>query len=204
MSDIALPSISGLVDSLLWRVIAPTQQFRSPVDGSLQTGDTQGPRWGAQIKLRDDLDVDEVQELQGFLLQLRGMVNRALVPNLARSSPRGSISTVGVTVDGDVSAGSTQLSLSGCGASGTLVTGDFFKVGDQVLMVVGGPYVADGSGDMANVSFEHPLRADVSDTASVTLSSPACRMVLISDDAGWTVSPGGYFGMTLEFEEALA
>lgn len=203
MSDISLPSIAGLVQSFAWRVIAPSQMFRSPFDGTVQTGDAQGPRWGASIRLRDDMDVDEAQDLLGFLLGLRGMVNRALIPNLSRLTPRGTIQTSGVTVNGALAAGATQLSLSGCGAAGTLVTGDCFKIGDQLLMVIDGPYTADGSGEMANVVFEHPLRAAVLDNAAVTLSSPTCRMLLMNGDAGWMVAPGGYFGMTLEFEEAL-
>lgn len=203
MSDIAFPSLTqGVVQVLRWRVIAPAQEFRSPFDGSIQTGDTQGPRWGASLELRRFEEADAV-ELQAFAVKLRGKVNRALIHNFGRPAPRGTITTTGVTVDGAVAAGATQLSLSGCGAGGTLLTGDFLGIGGQLLMVVDGPYTADGGGDMADVLFEHPLRAAVADLAAVTLLAPTCRMVLLAPEVDWLVSAPVVTEMPMEFEESL-
>ena len=204
MSDITFPVLSvGAVAILRWRVIAPTQEFRSPFDGSVQTSATQGPRWGCSLQLRRMEEADAV-EMQAFLTKLRGKVNRALVHNFARPVPRGTIEVSGVTVDGAVAAGATQLSLSGCGNAKTLLTGDFFGVGGQLLMAVDGPYTSSAGGDMANVVFEHPLRAAVLDNAAVTLTKPTCRMLLLAPEAEWMVSAPVVSEMGLEFEEALA
>ena len=204
MADIAFPTLSAAaVQVLQWRVIAPTQEFRSPFDGSVQTGDTMGPRWGAGLQLRSLEEVDAVL-MQAFLAKLRGKKNRALIPNFARLVPRGTIATSGVTLDGALAAGVTQLSLAGCGASATLFTGDFIGLGGQLLMVVDGPYTADGSGNMANVLFEHPLRAAASNGASVTTSSPTCRMLLAGDETDWTVRAPVVTEMSLDLEEATA
>lgn len=201
MSDVAFPDIE-VVQSIRWRVIAPAQEFRSPFDGSIQTGDTQGPRWGASLQLIPMFESDAV-ELQAFAVKLRGKVNRALIHNFGRPAPRGTISTSGVTVDGAVSAGATQLSLQGCGNATTLLTGDFLGIDGQLLMVVDGPYTATAGGDMADVLFEHPLRAAVADNAAVTLTAPTCRMVLLSPELDWLVSAPVVTEMGMEFEESL-
>jgi len=204
MSDIAFPTLSrDVVQTLRWRIIAPTQEFRSPFDGTTQTGDTQGPRWGASLKLRWMTEADAV-EMQAFVAKLRGKVNRALLHSFNRPTPRGTTNVSGVTLDGNVSAGASQLSLAGCGAAKTLFTGDFIGVGGQLLMVVDGPYTADGSGDIANVVFEHPLRAAATTGASVTLTKPTCRMLLTSAISEWLVTAPLVTEMAFEFEEALA
>lgn len=201
MSDIAYPTLSEeTVQTLRWRVIAPTQEFRSPFDGSVQTGDTQGPRWGASLQLRPMAEADAV-EMQAFLVRLRGKVNRALIYNFARFVPRGTITTSGVTVNGALSAGATQLTLAGCGNAKTLLTGDFLGVGGQLLMVVNGPYTSTAGGDMANVVFEHPLRAAVVHGAAVTLTKPTCRALLVGEEGGWDVTAPVISAMSLEFEE---
>jgi hypothetical protein len=204
MSDIAFPTLThGAVQVLRWRVIARTQEFRSPFDGTVQTGDTQGPRWGASLDLRRMEEADAVV-MQAFLVKLRGKVNRALIQNFGRPVPRGTIALSGVTVNGALAAGATQLTLAGCGDTKTLLTGDFLGVGGQLLMVVDGPYTSDAAGAMANVLFEHPLRAAVSDTAAVTTNTPTGRMVLLAQESDWMVSAPVITQMSLEFEEAMA
>lgn len=52
MADIAFPTLSrGVVRVLNWDFVAPAETFRSPLDGTLQTGSTQGPRWGCVLHL---------------------------------------------------------------------------------------------------------------------------------------------------------
>jgi len=104
---------------------------------------------------------------------------------------------------GAVAAGATTLSLQGCGNATTLFTGDFFGVGGQLLMAVDGPYTATAGGDMANVVFEHPLRAAVLDSAAVTLAAPTCRMLLLAHELEWMVSAPVVTEMSLDFEESL-
>jgi hypothetical protein len=204
MSDIAYPTLSReTVQALGWRIIAPTQVSRSPFDGSVQTGATQGPRWGAMLSLRRMPEADIV-EMQAFAAKLRGRANRALIYNFARSVPRGTITTSGVTVNGALAVGATQLTLAGCGNAKTLLTGDFIGVGGQLLMVVDGPYTSTAGGAMANVVFEHPLRAAVSSGAAVTLTKPTCRMISTSDEIDWHTVRPLISEIGFEFEEAFS
>jgi len=204
MSDITYPVLSReTLQTLRWRVIAPAQSHRSPFDGSLQTGATQGPRWGASLSL-NGMEEADIVEMQAFAVKLRGQANRALIHNFARSVPRGTITVSGVTVNGALAIGATQLTLAGCGNTKTLLTGDWIGVGGQLLMVVDGPYTSDGAGAMANVVFEHPLRAAVSSGAAVTLTKPTCRMVQVSSDIEWSTVGPLISQIGFEFEEAMA
>lgn len=204
MTDIAFPALAReTVRVLQWSLVAPAQAFRSPFDGTLQTGSTQGPRWEAVLSFRPMVEADAV-EIQAFKAKLRGQANRALVPYTARRVPRGTITTSGVTVNGALSAGASQLTLAGCGNAKTLLTGDYFSVGGEFKMVVDGPYTSTAGGAMSNVKFEPPLRAAVSNGASVTLSSPTCRMVQKAADTGWrTGAPTLTENDDMAFEEAF-
>jgi len=201
MADLAWPSLARSVARVLrWEVIAPAEAFRSPLDGTLQTGASQGPRWGASVNVRVMAEADAV-ELQAFAAKLRGKANRVLLPYLGRLVPRGTINTSGVTVNGALALGATQATLAGCGNAKTLLTGDWMSIGGQLLMMVDGPYTSTAGGAMANVKFEHPLRAAVSDAAAVTLSSPTCRMVC-TGLLGWeTRAPTLTEFAGFEFEE---
>jgi hypothetical protein len=203
MTDIAFPTLSReSVQVLRWIVVRPAQLFRSPLDGTLQTGSTQGPRWDAVLSLRPMLEADSV-EIEAFLAKL-GQGNRALIPYFKRKVPRGTITTSGVTVNGALSAGATQLTLAGAGNAKTLLTGDCFSVGGEFKMVVDGPYTSTAGGAMSNVKFEPPLRAAVSSGAAVTLSSPTVRMIIKSPEAGWDTQAPLRTGFdALAFEEAF-
>ncbi len=204
MADIAFPTLSQPAVAMLdWRVIAPAEEFQSPFDGSVQTGDTQGPRWAVSADLRRMGEAD-IAEFQAFLAKLRGKANRALVRYFAREVPRGTINLSGVTVNGALAVGATQLTLAGCGNATTLLTGDFIGVGGQLLMVVDGPYTATAGGDMSSVKFEHPLRAIASNGAPVTTDKPTCRMLLSGETNGWNSQPGLISCMRFDFVEALA
>lgn len=209
MSNIAFPSLSALRDSppsLDWRLISNTQVFTSDLSGSVQTLELPGSRWACDIPWAD-LEEDDAALLQAFLAKLRGQANRALIHNFARPVPRGTINRSGVTVDSLVSplagpsAGATEVTLAGCGAGGTLVTGDFFGVGTELKMVVDGPYVAGAGGQMVEVAFEPPVRAAWSYGASVTLTRPTCRMILAEPVSRWSTRPGKLTDLPMSFIE---
>lgn len=204
MADIALPTLSrSAVSVLRWLLVAPAQVFRSPLDGTLQTGATQGPRWEAVLQFRPMGEADAA-DIQAFKAKMRGQANRALIPYVARTVPRGTITTSGVTVNGALSAGASQLTLAGCGNTKTLLNGDFFSVGGEFKVVVDGPYTSDAAGAMANVKFEPPLRAAVSTGAAVTLSSPTCKMVQKSAESGWSTDAAKITDNdAIAFEEAF-
>ncbi len=202
MADITFPTLSRESVRVHRQVpVGPAQSYRSPFDGTLQTGSSQGPRWQCSLELRPMTEADAV-EIQAFVMKLRGQANRALLPYFARKVPRGTISLSGVTVNGALAQGASQVTLAGAGNAKTLLTGDLMKLGDQVVMVVDGPYTSDAAGAMASVKFEYPLRAAVAHGAGVTLDTPTARYILRNAESGWeTRQPVITEIMGLEFEE---
>lgn len=204
MTDIAFPTFSSAVVQVHRQTcVAPAQMFRSPFDGTLQTGASLGPRWHCSLSIRPLLEADAV-EFEAYIMKLRGQANRALLPYFKRTAPRGTIATTGVTVDGALAVGATQATLAWCGNTKTLVTGDMMKLGDQLVMVVDGPYTSTSGGAMSNVKFEYPLREAVANGAGVTLNAPTLRYVLKNAEAGWETRAAVITeGFGLDFEEAF-
>ena len=209
MSNIAFPTLSVLRDSppsLKWELVSNTQVFTSELSGSMQTLELPGARWSCEVPWAD-LEEDDAALLQAFLAKLRGQANRALIYNWARSVPRGTINVSGVTIDSLVSplagpvAGATTVTFKGCGASKTLVTGDFFSIGTELKLVVDGPYVAGVGGQMVNVAFEPPVRAAWSYGDPVVLTKPTCKMILSDPRGTWTTRPGKFTDVPMQFIE---
>lgn len=205
MTDIVFPTLTrSAPPEVQWRHKSVAQIFQSPFDGSTQTGSFHFGSWYCAMTW-PNLEEADASLLQAFLMKLRGRANRALVHNFARPVPRGTINLSGVTVNGALSAGASQLTLAGCGNAKTLLTGDFFSVGGEFKMVVDGPYTSDAGGAMANVKFEPPLRAAVSNGAAVTLDKPTCTMMVVDPEAlGWSTRAPILTDVPLEFMEAFA
>jgi hypothetical protein len=166
---------------------------KSSLNGATQT--TTLP--GARLRLLSTFPLqsyDARASLEGFLARLSGMEHRMSFYDLARPVPRGTCNLSGVTVSSLAAQFATSIVLTGCGASKTLLAGDWFKVttstGAQVLQVVADA-TANGSGVMT-VEFRAMLRGSVAAASAVTLDKPTALYVMI-EDAGLMVprAPGG-------------
>ena len=198
---IAFPALSRAdAGSLAWFLQANTQIFESPLDKTVQTLELPGARWGFSCTWANLLEADAAL-LQAFLVRLRGRSGRFTAHNWARPRPRGTCTLYSVTVAVDAALGDTNASLAGCGASGTLLAGDFIGINGELKMVVAAA-VADGSGAMS-VTFEPPLRAGVAAGAAVTLDKPTAVFMLDEDRTSWTTGAGVFTDVALAATEVF-
>lgn len=203
MTDIAFPVITRTPNRMRWSLVSNTQSFPSPLSGAVQTTELPGARWRCQMTY-DVLDEANASILQAWLMQLRGMANRALIYPIQRSVPRGTISTGGVTVSGTVAAQGNTVNLAGCGAAKTLLRGDFFSVGNELKMITADA-TADGSGLITAAQFEPPVNTSAGwvNAQIVTLSQPTCRMVQEQAAAEWSVESPVFSAHELAFIEVF-
>jgi hypothetical protein len=184
-----------------WGLKSNTQSFVSPLSGYVQTTSQPGARWQCSLTLQTLAEADAAL-LQAWLAQLRGQENRALLYPFQRPLPRGTIVTGGVSVSGTPAFGATQMNLAGCGAAKTLLAGDFFTVAQELKMVTGNA-TADGSGNIAALAFEPPVRALTGWTNGlpVTLAQPPVRMIQQQDVVEWQGHPPAFSDHELSFLE---
>lgn len=122
--------------------------------------------------------------LEGFLNRLSGMEHRLSLWDLSRPVPRGTCNTAGVTINTLAAQFATSIVLTGCGASTTLLAGDWMGVvtstGAQVVQVAADA-TASGGGVMT-VEVRAMLRGSVAAASAVTLDKPSALYVLREDD----------------------
>lgn len=114
------------------------------------------PRWAAQLKSLEEMDLVTAGQWAAMLLKLRGRVNHLSVFDPLRTAPQGTMRgtpTLGVPL----ARGATSMTLSG---NGSLLPGDLLQVGTGVgtsqLLVVTEP--ATSNAGSISVSFEAPSR----------------------------------------------
>lgn len=185
------------------RVVDSLQRINeSPLSGAVQTLAMPGTRWGWMLDFNAQPQ-QRRQQLEAFLIGLSGRVHRVRLWDIKRSRPRGTINLSGVSLNAAAPQFATQLVLKGCGASRTLLAGDWFATPTQLLYCVEDA-VANGSGVMT-VKFRHMLRAATAVNADVTLEKPTA--LYVRTEAGMTAprSPGFMEPpMSVEFVEVFA
>ena len=206
MTTIAFPTLTlAAPPSFRMRLISNTQADQSPLNKSVQTYELPGACWGVTLPW-SALSEADASLLQGFLAQLRGRANRFTLGNLARPVPRGTIALSSVLVNGAVTQGATTVAIDGCGAGATLKIGDMFAVGGELKMVVSANVTANGSGEMATVTFEPPVRAVAgwANNAAVTTSNPQATFMLTGDTSEWETSAPQITDIAIDAIESFA
>lgn len=161
--------------SYMWRVIDNLQRAsESPLSGAIQTLAMPGARWGLSLHFAHQALADRDQ-LEGFLLSLYGRENRVRMYDFNRQRPRGTINLTGVTTSGSTAQFARQMTLQGCGAGKTLLSGDWFATPTQLLRCTEDA-TADGAGQMV-VKFAQMLRAATAGGAAITLDKPTALYV---------------------------
>lgn len=168
------------------RQMHSNQVFQSPLSGYTQTSSLPGARWGWSIDWGPGR-ITERPQLEGLLTRLSGREHRLALWDLKRPTPRGTILTSGVTASAAAQF-STTMTMNNCGAGRTLLAGDWFSVGGQLLMCVVDA-TANGSGVMT-VEFRHMLRAALAPSSPVTLVQPTALYVLESPQLEFQRQPG--------------
>lgn len=201
MTTLTFPTLSRTPPSFTFGLKHNTTLFQSPLSGAVQTVEMPGARWQFRMSYAD-LEEADAALLQGFLAQLRGQAGRFYLYNLARPTPRGSVPGTPL-VKGASQTGAT-LATDGWTPSqtGILKVGDFFKIGNELKMVVGADVNSDGAGE-ATITFEPPIRSSPADNSAVATSSPTAVFKLTSDDNAWNTRAPVWTSFELQGEEVL-
>lgn len=157
------------------RVITNSRHNLSAENGVSQTVTRPGSRWGWAVTMAP-MTTEMRDDFEGWLIGLSGMEHRIATHDWKRPAPRGTINLSGVTLGAGAAAFATSLTLAGCGASATLLRGDWLKVGGQVFRTAVDA-TADGAGAMT-VQVRHSVREALSSGAAVTLSAPTALYIL--------------------------
>ncbi len=193
MATLSIPAAPGFRASR-FGLIANTQTFRSPLDGTVQTLELTGARWRANYEL-PPMTRAQAAAWTAFLTELLGSAGRFFGFDPDARQPRGS-GLGSPLVNG---AGQTGKSLIVDGWSeietGLLLPGDYFEVGSELKMATA-QVDSDSSGE-ATLAFTPPLRASPVDGAALTLVDPTVTMMLVDDEqAFWDADRASLYGIS--------
>ena len=193
MATLSIPAAPSFRASR-FGLIANTQTFRSPLDGTVQTLELTGARWRVNYELPPMKRV-QAAAWTAFLTELLGSAGRFFGFDPDARSPRGS-GLGSPLVNG---AGQTGKSLIVDGWSaletGLLLPGDYFEVGGELKMATA-QVVSDSSGE-ATLAFTPPLRTSPADGAALTLVNPKVTMMLADDEqAFWDADRASLYGIS--------
>ena len=199
MTVLNLPHVD--IASFNFGLRSNTQQFESPLVGSVQTQALLGSVWMATYTLvakkREDMAA-----IKAFLAQLEGPAGRFYAKVEDSLEPLG---TGGGTpmVNGAAQTGRILIT-DGWNANETVLkSGDYFQVGTELKMVTA-DVVSDGSG-VATLNFSPALRYSPADNTPVITSSPVCTMRLVDDNqVQWTTNASGFQDLTFSAVESFA
>ncbi len=201
MPTLTMPSKPGFRASR-FGLIANTQTFRSPLDGTVQTLELTGARWRASYGL-PPMNRAQAAAWTAFLTGLMGSAGRFFGFDPDARTPLGSglgtpqVRGPGQTGKSLIVDGWTELE------TGLLLPGDYVEVGGELKMVT--TQVDSDSGGEAAVAFTPPLRASPVDNAALTLTNPRVTMMLSDDEqAVWDADRASVYGISFDGVEVFA
>jgi hypothetical protein len=197
MTILTLP-VAPKIATVEWTLTQPTQANRSEFTGARRVVILAvAPRWSAKVKFVRAVGEVHIKPLRAFLAALQGQAGRFYL----RMGETAQISAAGgaVVVDG-AGQGAYTLATRGWNGGTMLGAGDFVTVGGQPLQLVA-PAVPDADG-RAMLYFAPYLRSSPADGDAVEVVNPCAIMSLTGDAAGWSVSPGQVYDVSIDCEEA--
>jgi hypothetical protein len=190
MTTLAMPAAPNFTRSR-FGLETNTQRFESPLTKTVQRVVLGGARWTASYTL-PKMNRGRAAEWQAFFLGLDGSYGTFYGFDPDAKAPRGA-GTGSPLVAGGSQTGSS-LDIDGCtaGVTGWLRAGDYFSVGGEMKMLTQDANT-NGSGE-ATLNFKPALRSSPADNAPLTVTSPACTMVLVDDmQAVWEADHNGIY-----------
>lgn len=158
------------------RIITNGRNNASAETGVSQTVTRPGSKWGWSVTMPAMPDALR-EDFEGWLAGLSGQEHRIQTHDWKRPVPRGTCNLSGVTLNSSAAQFATSVTLTGCGASKTLLRGDWIGFASGQLCRVVADATANGSGVMT-VSFRHALRSALSSGGAVTLDKPTALYIL--------------------------
>ncbi len=193
MPTITMPASPGFRASR-FGLIANTQTFRSPLDGTVQTLELTGARWQVNYEL-PPMNRAQAAAWTAFLTGLLGSSGRFFGFDPDARTPRGS--ALGTPLVNGAGQTGKSLIVDGWSAveTGLLLPGDYFEVNGELKMVTA-QADSDSSGE-ATLAFTPPLRASPPDGAVLTLTNPTITMMLVDDEqAAWDANRASLYGIS--------
>ncbi len=200
MPTLTMPAAPGFRASR-FGLIANTQTFRSPLDGTVQTLEMTGARWQAKYDLPPMTRAQSAGWI-AFLTDLMGSAGRFYGFDPDARTPRGS--ALGSPQVAGAGQSGKSLFVDGWTEieTGLLLPGDYFEVGGELKMVTA-PADSDSAGE-ASISFTPPLRESPADNAAVTVVNPKATMMLVDDtQAIWDADRASIYGVSFAAVEAF-
>lgn len=171
----------------------------SPLGGSEQVFDLLNDRWMVYLTLPVE-KFATAAAVEAFLVKLRGMVNTVNFWHFARPQPQGTLRGTLLT-SGIQAQGAAQIVLSGGTALGTVLEGDCFGAGGQILMASANA-TADALGNITIPISGQRLRAAIAAGQSVAWDKPAAAFRLMAN-SGLTYEAGITSEVSCTFGEAI-
>jgi hypothetical protein len=162
---------------------------------------------GQRFRLRLRFPVmsrSEFAPIIAFIMKQRSQLESFQYTPPTIDDAQGSASTV-ISVAGAISAGVTSCSIDGMGNSltGVLKAGDFFRfTGQQKVYMCVADVNSDGSG-AGTLTFEPPLRANVSDNAIIIYDNVDFTVGLTGDIQEFNIGTENYFQYEVDLIEVL-
>jgi hypothetical protein len=199
--------------SVTWSLQAATLTHQSPLSGAMRTIATPGSRWRftaiwpALSPYRGTQNPNAHSDrgaVEAFLAQLNGRAGRfyfyppeSITPDHGMRAGNNRITQA--TVNGASQTGSSLL----CTATyySEALAGSFFSVNGELKRITVGS-ATDLSGNIT-LNFSPPLRSSPANGAAISFVKPVGTFMLMDDNAGLTVGPGGYADFTLDAIEAF-
>jgi hypothetical protein len=146
----------------------------------------------------------EFAPINAFIMKQRSQIESFTYSPPTISSPLGVASGV-ISVNGAISAGVTSVAIDGMAnsTSGVFKAGDYFRfTGQTKVYMVMADVSSNGSGQ-GTLTFEPPLRANVSDNAVLIYSSVDFTVGLTGDIQEFNISTENYFQYEVDLIEVL-
>lgn len=170
----------------------------APNDSSEQVVDMLNDRWLAHLTLPVRRHADAAA-LEAFLNSFRGQFNTVNLWHFTRPQPRGTLRGTLMT-SGVQAQGAAALVLTGGTPGGTVLAGDLFGAGGQILMAESDT-AADGSGNVT-IPLVNRLRAAIADGQPATWDKPTAPFRLLAH-SGVNYVPGYAEEVTMTLGEAI-
>ena len=193
MPTLTMPASPGFRSSR-FGLIANTQTFRSPLDGTVQTLELTGARWQANYEL-PAMNRAQAAAWTAFLTGLLGSSGRFFGFDPDARQPRGS--ALGTPLVNGAGQSGKSLIVDGWSAveTGLLLPGDYVEVNGELKMVTA-QLDSDSAGE-ATLAFTPPLRESPPDGAALTLANPRATMMLVDDEqAAWDGDRASIYGIS--------
>lgn len=158
------------------RIITNSRGNMGAESGVTQTVTRPGSKWGWAISMAP-MNTAVRDDFEGYLTGLSGMEHRISTWDWKRPMPRGTINTSGITLGASAAQFATSVVLAGCGASKTLLRGDWIGFTGGQLCRVAVDATSDGAGAMT-VQIRHSLRSALSSGSAVTVNRPTALYIL--------------------------